>query len=303
MQLQSPAFIYCRGAARPAAEAVLHVSSEAVVRGVNVFEGLKGYWRADGGFGIVALERHFARLQRSARLLHLPFTMCLQHYEAACFALLEKLLQPGRDMWLRTTLYLVEGHWGEGDVTDLVITGYHQPRGLPEAIATGVSSWRRADDAAMPCRIKTSNNYFAARMAKIEGRARGFGEMILLNSAGRVAEGLGACLAIVRDGAVITPPASEGALEGITLDLCEALCAQISVPFIRRPIDRSELGVAEEAALIGTLMEVTPIKSIDAHHLPPGRTFPELGRLYLEAATGAAAHAAFAPAVFHPKGA
>ena len=303
MQLQSPAYIYCRGAVRPASEAVLHVSSEALVRGVNVFEGLKGYWRADGGFGIVALAHHFARLQRSARLLHLPFTMDFAAYETACRALLEALLEPGRDMWLRTTLYLVEGHWGEGDVTDLVITGYHQPRGLPEPIALGVSSWRRADDAAMPCRIKTSNNYFAARMAKIEGRARGFGEMILLNSAGRVAEGLGACLAIVRDGAVITPPASEGALEGITLDLCEMLCGQMGVPFVRRPIERSELGIADEAALIGTLMEVTPIKAIDAFVLPPGRIFPELGRLYLEAASGASQLDAFGLSVFQPKGA
>lgn len=301
MQLQSPAFIYCRNGVRPAEEAVLHVGSEAVVRGINVFEGLKGYWHSNGDFGLVALASHFARLQRSARLMHLPFSMSFSAYEAACRALLGALLEPGRDMWLRTTLYLVEGHWGEGDVTDLVITGYHQPRGLPAPIALGVSSWRRADDAAMPCRIKTSSNYFVARMAKIEGRARGFGEMILLNSAGRVAEGLGACLAIVRDGAVITPPASEGALEGITLDLCEALCGQMGVPFLRRPIERSELGIAEEAALIGTLLEITPIKAIDAHVLQPGRIFPELGRRYLQAATGDAPLDAFGLSVFRPR--
>lgn len=301
MQLQSPAYIYCRGAVRPAAEALLHVSSEAVVRGINVFEGLKGYWQADGRFGIVAPDLHFARLQRSARLLHLPFTMDFPAYEAACRALLEALLEPGRDMWLRTTLYLVEGHWGEGDVTDLVITGYHQPRGLPAPIALGVSSWRRADDAAMPCRIKTSNNYFAARMAKIEGRTRGFSEMILLNSAGRVAEGLGACLAIVRDGKVITPPSSEGALEGITIDLCEVLCGEMGVPFVRRPIERSELGICDEAALIGTLMEITPIKAIDAHILAPGRIFPELSARYLAAASGAAPSGAFGLSAFHPK--
>ena len=56
VQLQVPKYVYARGRVRPWEEAVFHVSSEAVVRGLNVFEGLKGYWQPDWSFGFVAME-------------------------------------------------------------------------------------------------------------------------------------------------------------------------------------------------------------------------------------------------------
>ncbi len=61
VQLQQPPWVYMRGKLCRWDEAVLHISTEAVTRGLNVFEGLKGYWRHDrGSFGIVAMQRHFA---------------------------------------------------------------------------------------------------------------------------------------------------------------------------------------------------------------------------------------------------
>ena len=95
---------------------------------------------------------------------------------------------------------MTDGHRGEGTAADLVVTAYHQSKQPPEPIAIGVSTWRRAADAALPCRIKTSTNYQVARLSKIEGCDRGYSEMILLNQDGRVAEALGSCVLIVRDG-------------------------------------------------------------------------------------------------------
>src|SRR3954454_179702 len=89
--LQKPPFVYFQGAIRPWDEAVLHISTEAVTRGLNVFEGVKGYWQPDGSFGIVALEQHWARLKRSARLLHIPFDMSHAEFEEACHLLARHL--------------------------------------------------------------------------------------------------------------------------------------------------------------------------------------------------------------------
>ena len=133
------------------------------------------------------------------------------------------LLQKDRDMWIRTTLYAVEGWWGENTKADLVMCAYHQDKTQPEPIHVGVSTWTRANDVMLPARIKTSANYQVGRLARIEGRPRGMEEMVLLNHYGRVAEATGACILMVRDGVVYTPPASEGALESITLDYAEAL--------------------------------------------------------------------------------
>ena len=250
-------------------EATLHVGCEAVTRSLNVFEGLKGYWKPDGPFGIVQLRHHYERLCRSARLLHIPFDATFEHYRDAILELAGELLEPDRDMWFRTTLYAIEGQWGEGTVADLVITAYHQDQKVPDPINLGISTWRRSPDVSLPARIKAGSNYQVARLARIEGRSRGCQDMVLLNNSGRVAEATGSCIVMVRDGIVYTPPATEGALESITLDIVEALAHSMNIPFIRRPIDRTELLVADEIAICGTLAELVLVKSIDGLPLNP----------------------------------
>jgi branched-chain amino acid aminotransferase len=161
---------------------------------------------------------------------------------------------------------------------------------LPEPVNTGVSTWQRATDVTLPYRIKTSTNYQVARLAKIEGRDRGYGEMILLNQHGRVAETIGSAIAIVRDGQVITPPSWEGAFESITIDIIEALCATMGIPFARRPIDRTELIIADEMASVSTLNDVTLISSLDGHSFGEAQIFKALGARYLRALTGEEPH-------------
>jgi branched-chain amino acid aminotransferase len=268
-QLQTPKWVYMGGKIRPYEEAVLHISTEAVTRGLNVFEGLKGYWREDNSsFGIVAMPRHFARLQRSGRLLNIPCPVSYDEFEQACHELIRSLYQTDRDMWVRATLYVVEGHWGENTVADLVLTAYHQDKRPPAPIDVGVSTWLRSSDASLPPRIKTSTNYQVARLARTEGRERGCSEMILLNQWGRVAEATGACVLMVRDGKVVSPPAYEGRLESITVEIVAGICKSLGIEFIERPIDRTELYIADEICLAGTLAEIVPVRRVDSFILP-----------------------------------
>ena len=269
IKLQEPKYVYMGGGLRPWKEATLHVGCEAVTRSLNVFEGLKGYWKPNGPFGIVRLRHHYQRLCRSARLLHIPFDSTFEHYRDAICLLASELLEPNRDMWFRTTLYAIEGQWGEGTVADLVITAYHQDQKIPSPIKLGVSTWRRSPDVSLPARAKSGANYQVARLARIEGRSHGWQDMVLLNNSGRVAEATGSCLVMVRDGTIYTPPATEGALESITLDIVEALAHSMKMPFIRRPIDRTELLVADEIAICGTLAELVLVESIEEQPLNP----------------------------------
>jgi branched-chain amino acid aminotransferase len=290
-QLQKPEFVYMNGELTAWEDAHLHIGCEAVTRGLNVFEGLKGYWQEDGKFAMVLLRKHYERFARSARLLHIPFPWSYEQYEKAVATIIDALARPERDMWARTTLYAIDGHWGEGTVADLVITAYHQDKQVPSAIDIGVSTWQRSADISLPARIKTGTNYQVARLARIEGRARGCQDMILLNQWGRVAEAAAACVLIVRDGVVITPPPSEGSLESLTVDSLESLARSMDIPFVRRPVDRTELLIASEVALAGTLAEVTLVKSIDG--LEISKTWPILSLLqkrYFDAVRGVARH-------------
>lgn len=291
VQLQQPRFVYMGGKLRSWDEAVLHIGCEAVTRGLNVFEGVKGYWQPDGRFGIVRLQHHYDRLHRSARLLHIPFDQTYDEYARAIHNLIGALLESDRDMWARTTLYVTEGHWGENTVADLIVTAYHQDKQSPESINLGVSTWRRSVDVSLPARIKTSTNYQVARLARIEGRVQGCQDMVLLNQWGRVAEATGSCVLIVREGIVYTPPATEGALESITLDIVEALSHSLGIKFVRRPIDRTELLVADEIATCGTLAEVTLVKTIEGLHLAKGDSIlASIQTRYLQAVRGTDPH-------------
>ena len=285
--LQKPAFVFMNGKLIPWDNAVLHVGCEAVNRGLNVFEGIKGYWQKNGQFGIVELRKHYNRLLRSAKLLHIPWSLSYENYKDSVFQIIGALADKNRDMWCRTTLFVIEGHWGEGTKADLIITSYHQDKDIPQPINIGVSTWQRSSDISLPARIKTSTNYQVARLAKIEGKPRNCHDMILLNQWGRVAEATGSCVLIVRDGVVYTPPATEGALESITVDLIEKIAMAKGISFIRRPIDRTELLIADEIVLCGTLAELVPVKKIDEIAINPnGPVFSNLRKSFFDIVRG-----------------
>ena len=289
--LTKPKFVYMSGKLCNWDEAKLHIGCEAVTRGLNVFEGIRGFWQPDGRFAMVMLRRHYERLRRSARLLHIPFDMSYEAYEQAVHELIGALVEPSRDMWARTTLYVTEGHWGENTSADFVVTAFHMETHHLPPLKLGISTWRRSADVSLPARIKTGTNYQVARLAKIEGRRQGCEDMVLLNQWGRVAEATGACVLMVREGVVYTPPPTEGSLESITVDVIEALALSMNIKFVRRPIDYTELLVAEEIALCGTLAGLALVKSIAGLSL--SETAPILKALqsrYLEAVRGLAPH-------------
>jgi branched-chain amino acid aminotransferase len=102
-----------------------------------------------------------------------------------------------------------------------------------------------------------------------------------------------ACLLLVRNGVVYTPPPSEGAVESITLGILTELGRDEGIEIVQRPIDRSELYIADELAATGTITEVTKIHSIDDMDLPADS--PVLDRLsarYRDAMKGVSPHPA-----------
>ena len=283
-QLQTPTVASVDGIVTPYEDVRIHISAEALTRGLSVFEGLKAYW--DDGSRELALrwpERHYARLRRSCALLHIPVEFTLDEYVSWIAELARHLATTDRDIWFRTTMYVTEGHWGEGTRAQLVITAFTQPKDPPAPYRIGISTWRRPADAAMPARIKSAANYQVARVARIEANRHGLDDAVLLNEWGRVAEGTGSCILCVRDRTVITPPATEGALESLTVDAVELVCRTMGVTFERRPIDRSELLTADEIALAGTITEVGTVSEIDGVPKPTDGLLADVRHRYLDA--------------------
>lgn len=290
-QLQKPDWALVNGELVAYEDVRIHISAEALTRALSVFEGIKGYWNDEGNdegtvFAVRAPRLHYDRLCRSAALMHIPIDFGYEEFLDGLTALAGRLLVPGRDLWFRPTLYVTEGHWGEGTRADLVVTAFTQRKDDPDPMRLGVSTWRRPPDVSLPTRVKCSANYVVARLARMEARRLGYDDAILLNHNGRVAESTGACVVIAGRGRVVTPPASEGCLDSITIDAVELICQDLGLPFERRPLERTELLAAEECGLAGTISELTLVEEIDGFHYQQSGVLAHIRRRYLDFVRG-----------------
>lgn len=94
---------------------------------------------------------------------------------------------------------------------------------------------------------------------------------------------------VMRNGRLCTPPITAGILEGITRATLIELAARLSIEVVERPIDRTELYLAEEVFVCGTGQEVTPVVSLDRLPIGNGTRGPttlRLQELYFSVARG-----------------
>ena len=86
---------------------------------------------------------------------------------------------------------------------------------------------------------------------------------------GYLAEGTGENLFIVRDGAILTPPLSDGPLGGITRESVMTIARDLEIPVHEASLVRTDLYLADEAFLTGTAAELTPVREVDGREIGP----------------------------------
>ena len=122
-------------------------------------------------------------------------------------------------------------------------------------------------------RVK-SLNYLSHILAKIEGTNAGADEVIMLDSAGYIAEASGQNLFILKNGVLSTPPASAGILKGVTRDVVLELAPKAGLGVQEVLLNRYDLYTADEAFFTGTATEIAPIRVVDGRVIGIGRTGP-----------------------------
>lgn len=271
--LRAPRYAWLNGAIVPWEECVLHGRSQGAMWGANVFEGVRAYWlEADRQLSMFRLEDHLARLRRSLKCIRMRVDYTDADVERACVDLL-RANEFAEDVHLVVVAYLASDTVWRTEGTGMHVTAVPVPRSdaYTSGVSACISSWRRIADDTMPPRVKVGANYHNSRLAQEEAARNGFDTTILLNQRGTLAEAPGSCLVMVRDGALVTPPGTSGVLEGITLATVEELAAhELGIGLERREIDRTELYVADEAFICGTLVEIQPIVSVDRLEIGTG---------------------------------
>ena len=292
----NPEFAWMDGKIVPWAEATVHVSAETVLRGANVFEGMRAYWSAaEKELYIFKNAEHLRRLRQSCKIMRMTVPYSDDEFTQAFIGLL-RANKFSEGVHFRPVVYFGEGEayaWKPDEIHNgAFIIAYSRPHAasIKSGIKSCVSTWRRNSDNASPSRVKAAANYHNSRLAQVEAKMNGFGPPIMLNDRGEVAESPGACFMMVRDGKVITPPVTADILESITRQtLIDLYRDELGVEVIERDIDRTELYVADETFFCGSGAEVQPITAVDHYEVGDGKVGPltkQIQDLYFDIAAG-----------------
>ncbi len=274
------------------ADAKVHVLTHSLHYGLGVFEGIRAY-ETSSGPAVFRLTDHIERLYRSAKifLLDIPFDL-----PTIVEATKETVRVNGlASCYIRPLVYLGYGEMGLNPLPAPVNVSiacwpwgsYLGDEGIANGVRMMISSWERHSPNAMPPAAKGTGMYINSSMAKVQAIKAGYDEAIMLSPQGYVSECTGENIFVVRDGVIITPPVSAGALEGITQDSVATIARDLGFQYREGNLLRSDLYTADEAFLSGTAAEVVPVRSVDDRELgEPGPITRAIQEVFFQAVRG-----------------
>jgi branched-chain amino acid aminotransferase len=276
----------------PLKDAKVSITAPGLSYAALVFEGIRAYWNKEHKqLYIFRLDEHLKRFINSMKLLKFIDYPNLSSIKADILQNIQANNYQ-EDIYIRLQGYIDE--WGEMAVRSPVstsIVSYPRPRAIAftEGKNFTISSWQRLDDNASPPRIKASANYLNSRLASIQAKESGYDGGIMLGPNGKVSEGPGGCIFLIRNGNLITPSITSGILESITRDSIIEIADTLKIKVQTRDVDRTELYIAEEIFYCGTGQEIMPILSVDkmlAGDGTPGKTTKALQSEFTEIVRG-----------------
>ena len=258
----------------PFGNAKISIATHALHYGTGAFGGLRGIPdpQTPGQILLFRLDRHAQRLSESARFLQ--FDLPADKIQSVIEEFVRQN-QPTTSFYIRPFVYTSDLgiaprlHKIEKNffVYGLEMGDYLSPEG----VTCRISSWHRQEDRSLPLRGKISGAYITSSLAKTEAVESGFDEAILMNSQGKVSEASGMNVFVVRRGQLIAPGFDQDVLEGITRDSILTIARNLGIPVLERPIDKTELLIADEVFLSGTAAKITPVRRIENYDLSSDR--------------------------------
>ncbi len=281
MSFAGAKLIWMNGQMVPWEKATVHVMAHALHYGSSIFEGIRGYKTPDG-MKIFRLTDHMQRFMDSATIYRMPVG-----YER------DDLIQVCKDVIVANNL--VNGAY----IRPIAFRGYGEPglapkpdhqvdvaiaawewgaylgaEGLEQGVDVCISSWQRVAPNTIPAMAKAGGNYLSGQLISTEAKRLGFAEGIALSTDGTISEGAGENVFVIKDGRIMTPPATSSILTGLTRDTVIKLAARMGMTVEERAIPREALYLADEIFFTGTAAEVTPVRSVDRIEIGPGHRGP-----------------------------
>jgi len=259
-------------------KAQVHVLTHTLHYGTGVFEGIRCYNTRQGP-AIFRLGSHVRRLMDSAHIMQMKTGFSAQDYVKACKEVVTK--NRLKECYIRPLIYFGYGKMGlatSGVPVDSVVAAwpwasYFGEEGLKNGIRIKVSPFTRHHVNSMMTKAKTVGNYVNSTMAKMDALNSGYDDAIMLDNCGYVAEATAENIFIVRDGELITPPATN-ALEGITRKSVMEIAKGEKIKVREELFTKDQLYISDECFITGTAAEVTPVREADNRVIGTGKPGP-----------------------------
>jgi branched-chain amino acid aminotransferase len=254
--------------------AVVSVYDHGLLYGDGVFEGIRVY-----GGKIFKLAEHLNRLYDSAHAIWLTIPMPKDEMARITE---EAVRRSGiNEAYIRHVITRGVGDLGldprkcaKPSIIIIVDTIRLWPEEVYETglrvVTAGTPIPQRE---ALSPRVK-SLNYLAHILAKIEGIQAGADEVIMLDSAGTVAEGSGQNIFIVKNDRIKTPPPFAGILKGVTRDTVIEIAQAAGYQVEETMLNRYDVYTADEVFLTGTASELVAVRQVDGRQIGAGKCGP-----------------------------
>ena len=264
--------------------ASVSVFDHGLLYGDGAFEGIRFYDKVP-----FRLNAHLQRLERSARALTLEIRYSRAELTSAVG---ETVVAAGdRDGYIRLVATRGIGTLGVDPRSCRVGTVFILADKLEladQAVYRNgarviLAATRRLGADEIDPRIK-SLNYLNQILARIEANQAGADEAIMLNRAGMVVEGTADNVFVVANNRLLTPPLSDGALDGITRQVVFELADRLAIPFGEESLAPYDLYNADECFLTGTGAELIPVVEVQGRRIGRGEhaIFERLRSAYSE---------------------
>jgi len=271
----------------PASERVLSPGQIGLLSGWGVFTTLRIY---DGV--PFAFERHWARMEKDAKLIHVPLAYDRDEVRGRIGELI-RANHAENSIGRLCVVRNLGGFWegpGIANAADLIVLTADMKTWPQTVRLTVAQQGRHAASSFAGTKVLS----WAYNLTWVEeAQNRGFDEVVLLNERGEVAECTSANIFAAVGGKVVTPPLASGCLPGVTRNVLLEEIGGIE----ERPLRLEDLYRADEVFITSTTRELLGVSEIDGRPIPARagardrlqRAFTEYVRGYTAAHAGLAA--------------
>ncbi len=278
-----PELVYLNGSLVAKEDAKVHVLDRGFLFGDGLYEVTPFY---DGK--LYRLPEHMERFYFGIEGLEMPIGKTSQEFAKLVTQLVKDSgLANGTVYWEHSRgSYDPRTHYYTDEMTEPTTLIHVKPAKEKESLrqTQGTKVSLQPDHRWMKCCYKTVN-LVANCLAATKARKAGGVEALLYRSDEHVTEGASSTFFIVKDGEVITHPANDLILAGVTRAVVLELCQKHGIPCREKVFGLKDLEAADEVFRTGTTTEVEPVVQIDGMVVGNGRPGPisrKLCKLYTE---------------------